>query len=294
VYLFACLSVTACGGGVLQGSRPATASDRSAKRDGAYVCESPLTFTVDDGKVFEPSEAKEQDGDRDAVVYVGASGPVLVEGKSAVTNQWVSEDGDQHFFAWQDAGRGVELIVARHRRGATRVVWASQPGDPGAYETKTFPDGTTRPLGLPTLVESCTPREIYDELRREGRRPFLAVQAMPAPGVVGGKGQTLEVAGCQRPGQEPPNGAKAPDWLWSPSKLLVVEGPQRTAYLSFDRPSADPAAVWAVPVSADGVFGAQMGVVRFQGKLLPGSRAHVTSEVTTLANATLDCAYGTR
>jgi hypothetical protein len=47
-------------------------------------------------------------------------------------------------------------------------------------------------------------------------------------------------------------------------------------------------------VSADGVFGAQMGVVRFQGKLLPGARAHVNSEVTTLANATLDCSYGSR
>jgi hypothetical protein len=295
--LLACFSMTACASVVPSGARPATSADRSGKVERAYVCESPLTFTVDDDKVFEPSEAEKPDVSGDAVVYAGAGGPVLVDGKNAVTNQWVSGDGEQHFFSWSDAAGGAELVIARHRRSATRLVWAPQPGDPSAYQTKTFPDGTTRPEGVPKLVETCTARDVYDELRKEGRRPFLAVQAMPAPAVTDAKARTLAMRGCQRPGQEPTtNGSKVPDWLWSPYQVLISDGATPTAYLSFQRPSDDRMAVWAVPVAADGHFGAQMGAVRYQGNLVPGATMSVrlTSEVTTLPNATLDCSYGTR
>jgi hypothetical protein len=130
-------SACGCGGRyLLEGTRQATAVDRSTVLEAKYVCTGSGAFRVEGATVreLEPKVGME--------LRKGPQGFMLLTGDIASTVHWQSPKGD-HFFAW-NSGRtiGAETIIAPDRESALGFVYAVQTGDTEAFTTDEAPDGT--------------------------------------------------------------------------------------------------------------------------------------------------------
>jgi hypothetical protein len=285
------------------GSRSATAGDRSGKVRARYVCQTPIMFRVKDGKVVDPSEIN--DPSKDVVVYESASGPVLVEGEQATINHWVDK-GSDHFFSWSEGGLGAETILADDRRSASQFLWAPQPEDENAYVTKQFPDGTTRPAGIPIDVFSCLAREGFERLREKYPHPFVLEGLTPVPVESVGAHLGLRMNNCGR--GEAKLIKTAPDrfhndWGWVPFEVYLPAASSDVAYLSYERSLLGRELVWQVELrdhekdKNQRVFHTRFGNVELYGSVVTSTRDSrvksvlITGGIVGLENSMMSCWY---
>lgn len=297
----------ACSTSMPNGSRPVTANDRSGKVVARYVCQSPVMFTVANGKVVDPSE--KSDPNSDIVVYDTASGPVLVEGQQATTNHWV-DSGRDHFFSWYGSGLGAETILADDRQSATQLFWASQPDDKDAYVMRRFPDGTTRPAGIPVDVLSCLARPRFEDRRIKFGNPFILDGLTPVPVDSVGHPLTLKMKSCGRgEGKLMQTGSDRfhNDWAWVPFEVLLPANTQDVAFLSYERSLLGRQLVWLVGLQDDErgkdqkVFHTRFGNVELVGSVKADGHDPLSRYVVitggiiglsnSLENSSVSCVY---
>jgi hypothetical protein len=287
--------VAGCGARVPNGARPATAADRASPGAARYVCGGPSGLMVD-----ASSKVKQIEGEGgDLLIVAGGAGPIAVSGREATTNHWQAPDGD-HFFSWYPSSDlGTETIVHPSRTRALSLFWAAQPTDPGAYVTRSFPDGTTRPSGTPTEIFSCLERGAFEAQRARSGLGFPFIDTVPGPASQVGPHATLRVLGCQRKGGKDDIVALQnvlPDWGWVPFEIFVPVGGQPMAYLSFERLPFGKTPVWTV-LLASSEFSVQVGQVKLDGLVFEKNgkpSAQIIGTVPDQPELKLDCVYEAR
>lgn len=270
--------LVACGGASLIGARAATPAEREMPIEARYVCASPTTSFTIKGKTaheFVPPPQYELRTGAKGPVLTTADQPTLVGGGLVYTNHWVASDGDHFFLLSRDQTLGAETIISPDRKTALDLLYMAL-GVGAVVETSEPDDGTIRPQGMPSSVNSCVREDDVGKLAYSDDRIKIEGQALARTNArpVAHDSVTSEIVttlsmatACMLHGETAPSFglgkqklAEGKTWDWMPN--VVYRGAGGRRYVEFDR-SEGPHTLFAVEPDDKGALVFLLGELTF-------------------------------